>query len=594
MTHLSSLLFAGSISNRDWSIAGTAVLVLACVAAGAFLQRKGIARTGFKLARLARLKSKSVRLADDGRECFEDVTTLEPGNIFVVRAGERFPTDGIVEEGNSQVDESLLNGDRTPRRKEPGEVVFAGTLNLEESLHVRATHSSHESTLSRTIAVLQQAFASRLHFERWVDYANRVFFPAMLILAGLIFFLSWSSGLASFREALWRGIALALVAYPLSLRLATRPVVNAALWAASREGILIRDANVLETLDHANHFVLDKTGTVTEGNFELLGCELVPDYCSSPAWMQANAANLDLDGLPSDFPFAVGAPSYEQTFELLGSVEQQSSHPLGIALVNFACERGIPLAEATCSEVHKGLGVTGIVDGRSIFIGGRRLVEGLCVFVDARTELVARRWESEGRTVAFFGWDGALRGCLAFGDKPRPHAPELIAGLKRSGIRVHLLSGDSYATTEAIARQLGAESCRSDLLPYDKAELVRCLRKRGAVVGAVGHAIDDELALAAADVGIAIGCASDWGARTPSTILLNEDLTSLSKLVALARRTMGTVRQNLIWAAGCTALGVVLAIYGLLNPPLAALFALTSALGVVGNSMRLEAAIRAR
>jgi len=374
----------------------------------------------------------------------------------------------------------------------------------------------------------------------------------------------------------------------------TRQVVNAALWAASRDGILIRDARVFEARERVNHVVFNKSGTITEGNFELLGCELVPDFCSLPAWMQANTNNPDSDSLPSDFPFAMAAPSYEQMFELIGSAEQRSSHPIGIALVNFACERGIPLAEATCTEIHKGLGVTGIVDGRSMFVGGRRLIESLCVFVDTRTELVARRWEAEGRTVVFFGWDGTLRGCLAFGDKVRQHAAELIAELKRQGIRVHLLSGDAPATSEAIARQLCAESCRSDLLPCDKADLIRGLRRRGAVVAMVGHAIDDAPALASADASVAIGSANDWGPTTPSIVLMNEDLGKVSAVIALAKQTMRTVRQNLVWSTTCFVLGLAAALAGLIHPVASALILLASSLCVIANSMRLEATAHAQ
>ena len=557
----------------------------------AMIERKSRTRVARKLDELKKLLPTTIRVSQDGRESFENIHAVHLGCVFVVRAGECFPTDGIIEEGTSLIDESVWTGDSSPLTREPGETVTAGTLNLDDTLNVRATHLPSESTLSRSIAILERAFSSRLALDNWVDYMNRLVFPGMVLAAVGVSLILWSSGLAGFQDSLLRCVAMALIVYPLAFRLATRPVVNAALWAASREGILIRDARVLETLERVNHAVFAKTGTVTEGNFELLGCELVPDYCSSPAWMQANAANPDADPLPSDFPFAMATPSYEQTFELLGSAEQRSSHPLGLALVNFACERGIPLAEASCTEIHKGLGVTGIVDGRNMFLGGRRLIEGLCIFVDTRTELVARRWESEGRTVVFFGWDGTLRGCLAFGDKIRQHAAELIAQLKHLGIRVHLLSGDSPATTEAIARQLSAESSRSDLLPGDKADLVGGLRRRGAVVAMIGHPIDDSPAMSTADASIAIGSANDWGAATPSVVLMNEDLSKVSHVIALAKKTMRTVRLNLAWAAGCTAIGLAAAVAGLINPLVAALLLFASSLCVIGNSMRLEAAV---
>jgi len=595
VTHVLNLLAAVPFFSRASSVfSGVVLLVLATVFFAVMIERKSRTRTAHKLASLKELLPTTVRVSQDGREFFQSIDELELGSTFVVRSGERFPTDGIIAEGTSLVDESLWTGDPAPQTKEPGEVVTAGTLNLEDTLQVRATHVHIESTLSRSLSTLEHAFASHLGIDTWVDYINRLIFPGLAFAALVLFLIFWSSGLSSLQDALLRGIALALAAYPLAFRLATRPVVNAALWAASREGILIRDARVLETLERVNHVVFDKTGTVTEGNFELLGCELVPDYCSSPAWMQANAANPDADPLPSDFPFAMTAPSYEQTFELLASTVQRSSHPLGLALVNFACERGIPLSEASCTELHKGLGVTGIVDGRSMFVGGRRLIEGLCIFVDTRTELVARRWESEGRTVVFFGWEGTLRGCLAFGDKLRQHAADLIAELKHRGLRVHLLSGDSPATTESIARQLGAESSRPDLLPCDKADMVRGLRNRGAVVAMVGHPIDDSPAMAFADASIAIGSATDWGATTPSVVLMNEDLSRISSVIVLAKKTMRAVRQNLALATGCATFGVAAALAGLMNPVAAALLVFASSLGVIANSMRLESAVHAQ
>lgn len=576
-----------------WSVySGTALLLLAFAFLTAFIQRKSKSRVARKLACLRTLAPTTVRITQDGRESFENLERLQLGQAFVVRAGERFPVDGIVEDGMSLVDESIWTGDPSPRTKELGEIVLAGTLNLEDTLQVRATHTASDSTYVRTVTALARALSSPLSLERWVGYVNRFAYPGFILAALCFFLVFWSSGMGTFQEAFLRAFSIALVAYPLALRLATRPVINAALWAASREGVLIPDAKTLETLERVNHVVLDKTGTITEGNFELLGCELVPDYCSSPAWMQANAANPDADPLPSDFPFAALGPSYEQVFELLASTEQHSTHPLGLALVNFACERGIPVEDAACTEVHKGLGITAMVEGRSMFVGGRRLVEGLCIFVDARTELVARRWESEGRTVVFFGWEGNLRGCLAFGDKPRQHAGEMIASLKHRGIRVHLLSGDSNATTEAIARQLGAESCRSDLLPCDKADLIRNLRKRSGVVAMVGQAIEDAPALAAADLGIAIGSATDWRAGTSWVVLVDDDLTQISKVIDLAKRTMRTVRQNLLWSASCSAAGIAFAVAGLLNPLAAVLLVLLSSLCVIANSMRLESTLQ--
>jgi len=565
----------------------TASVIVTFVLAGKLIEHNAKQKTSRWVALLHQMVPNKVRLLSEGREYFVSAEALQTGQMFLVKAGERFPADGTVDMGTSHADESLLTGESTPAAKHPGAPVIAGSVNLYGVLHVKATQTGTNSTLARIIALVERALSSRSPLERTVDRVSRIFVPCVVGLAVSTFFICWIGGVASFGYALMRAISILIIACPCALGLATPLAVTAALGAASRRGILVSDAQILEKLGGVNHMVLDKTGTVTEGCFELLGCELVPDVTSSPVWMQANTANSDLDPLPADFPLALGAPSYEQTFELLASLEQYSEHPLGKALVTFAREREIPLGEASCVEIHKGLGITGIVAGRSIFLGGRPLAENLAIFIDARTELVARRWESEGRTVVFFGWDGALRGCLAFGDRPRSHARELVADLKRRGIAVHLVSGDSRATTEAIARQLGAESFRSEVLPAQKVEAIRDWKKGGCVVAMAGDGINDAPALAESDLGIAMGSGTDIAMRAASVVLMDNDLRKIPQIFDLARKAVRIVWQNLFWAFFYNTVGITLAIMGVLSPIFAAVAMLLSSVSVVGNSLRL-------
>ena len=455
----------------------TASVIVTFLLAGKLIERGAKARTSQWITLLHRMAPNKVRLLADGREHFVNVDALDPGESFVVKAGERFPADGTVETGASHADESLLTGEATPVAKHPGAAVIAGSVNLDGVLHVQATHRASQSTLSRIITLVENALGNRSPLERTVDRVSRIFVPSVVVVAALTFAACWLGGFTTFGNALMRAITVLVIACPCALGLATPLAITAALGAASRRGILISDTRILETLGRVNHIVLDKTGTMTEGHFQLLGCELIPDFCSSPAWMQANAANSDQDSLPADFPFDLSSPSYEHTFALLASLEQYSEHPLGKAIVAFARERDITLGEAACVEIHKGLGITGMVDGKSLFLGGRRLTEQMAIPIDARSELVARRWECEGRTVTFFGWDGGLQGCLAFGDTPRSHAFAMIAELRNRGIEPHLISGDSRVTTEAVARQLGVESFRPDVMPEQKAEVVRNWKK---------------------------------------------------------------------------------------------------------------------
>jgi len=566
----------------------TASVIVTFVLAGKLLEQSAKEKTFRWITLLHQMVPNKVRLLAEGREYFVSAEALQPGQIFLVKAGERFPADGAVEQGTSYADESLLTGEATPVAKEPGAPVIAGSVNLEGVLHVKATHTGTNSTIARIIALVEQALGNRSPLERTVDRVSRIFVPCVVGLAVVTFAVGWAGGFATFGNALMRAISILVIACPCALGLATPLAVTAALGTASRRGILISNSQILETLGRVNLVILDKTGTVTEGHFELLGCELVPDYSSSPVWMQANTANSDLDPLPADFPFDLVPPSYEQTFELLASLEQYSEHPLGKALVSFALERDIPLEEATSVEVHKGLGITGIVAGRSIFLGGRRLAENMAIFIDARTELVARRWESEGRTVVFFGWDGALQGCLAFGDRPRDHACGLVADLKNRGITPHLVSGDSRATTEAVARELRVESFRSEMLPPQKAEVVREWRRKGAVVAMAGDGINDAPALAEADLGIAMGSGTDIAMRAASVVLMDNDLRKIPQIFDLAKKTMRIVRQNLFWAFFYNTVGITLAIAGILSPIFAAVAMLLSSVTVVGNSLRLN------
>ncbi len=566
----------------------TASVIVTFLLAGKLIERGAKARTSRWITLLHRMAPNKVRLLADGREHFVGVEALEPGQSFVVKAGERFPADGTVESGISHADESLLTGESTPVTKHPGEAVRAGSINLDGVLHVQATHRASRSTLSRMITLGENALGNRSPMERAVDRVSRVFVPVVVVTATLTFAVCWLAGFTSFGTALMRGITVLVVACPCALGLATPLAITAALGAASRRGILISDTRILETLGRVNHIVLDKTGTMTDGHFQLLGCELIPDFCSSPAWMQANAANSDQDSLPADFPFDLGSPSYEHTFALLASLEQYSEHPLGKAIVAFAREHDIALGEAACVEIHKGLGITGMVDGKSMFLGGRRLTEQMAIPVDARSELTARRWESEGRTVTFFGWDGGLQGCLAFGDSPRRHAFAMIAELRNRGIEPHLISGDSRVTTEAIARQLGVESSRPDVMPEQKAEVVRNWKKGGAVVAMLGDGINDAPALAEADLGIAMGSGTDIAMRASSVVLMDNDLRKIPEIFDLARKAIRIVRQNLFWALFFNTAGISLAITGVLTPIFAAVAMLLSSLAVVGNSLRVN------
>jgi heavy metal translocating P-type ATPase len=590
---LSAYLFGLTQTFRSSSQTSfdTAIVLVIFFLAAKLVARNAEEKTSRWIAHLHDALPKQVRQFRDGHEHFVSISKLVPGQAIAVKVGECFAADGIVDRGESLVDESVFTGEAEPVAKCAGDPVFAGTVNLDNLLFVNVTSTGAGTQLARAIAVLEQALADSSPLQNLVALISRVVVPVAVLFAVATFGLFWLGGYMDFAAALTRAIAVLAVASPCALVLASPLTICAALGAASRRGILISDAEVLQRLRRVKHLVLDKTGSVTRGDFQIVACELVPDFCSSPAWMQANSANSDLDPLPSDFPFNAIPPSYEQTFSLLASLEKYSQHPLAKAIVAFAHERNILLGEPTSVEIHNGLGITGMVDDKSMFIGGRRLIDQMAIFIDARSELIARQWESEGRTVIFFGWDGGLQGCLAFSDSLRGYAFAMVAELKRRGIEPHLVSGDSRCTTEAVARKLGTESFRSEVLPSQKVQVIREWQEGGAIVAMIGDGKTDAMVLAKADLGMSMGLSPDPASPLTSVVLMDSDLGKVPELFELARKSMRVVGQNLFVAALVNIVGIILAVTGVINPLVAASAMLVSTLVVVSNSLRLNPAI---
>jgi len=565
----------------------TASVIVTFVLAGKLIERNAKQKTSRWVTLLHQMVPNKVRTVSNGQECFVSAKALQPGQLFLVKAGERFPADGTVESGNSHADESLLTGEAAPVAKKPGAAVIAGSVNLDGVLQVQATRTAANSTLAQIIALVEHALSSRSPLERAVDRVSRIFVPSVIALAVATLAICFAGGFTTFPNALMRSISVLVIACPCALGLATPLAITAALGIASRRGILISDARILETLSRVNHILLDKTGTVTEGRFELLAYEFV----SRPALVAASVV-VNGQACESTVPAAPSAesPSGEimRAFALLASIEQYSEHPLGRALVAFARERHITFQAATSIEIHKGLGITGIAEGYQVFIGERRLLEKIGIAAAAQYEELARRWESDGNTVVFFGWDGDLQGCLGFGDKLRAHAREILRDLKSRGISAHLLSGDSVATTKAIAHQLGADDFRAAVLPSEKAGVVREYKAENAVVAMVGDGINDAPALAEADLGIAMGSGTDIAMRAASVVLMDNDLGKIPQILDLAKKTLRIIRQNLFWAFFYNAIGITLAIAGVLSPIFAAVAMLLSSVSVVGNSLRLS------
>jgi heavy metal translocating P-type ATPase len=451
-----------------------------------------------------------------------------------VKSGERIPADGIVLEGRSYADESVLTGESAPRPKGPGDSVVCGSVNNGGVLEIQATRVGADSTLAQIVRTVEQAAASRTQVERTVDRVSHIFVPAVLLLSVLTF-AGWQWRTGRPVDALMHAIAVLVIACPCALGIATPLALTAAVAGASRRGILVSDTRVLETIRKIDLVVLDKTGTATGGHFKLL-------------------------------------ETFGDTSRMaeLAAVEACSEHLLAKAIV----AAHPTTLKASDVVIHPGQGISGVVRGVRYFIGNQHLV-GYAAACDSPA------------TTVYFAWEGAVRGRMTFGDRVRPDAAALCANLHRRGIRTLLLSGDSSAATESVAAAIGADSWTAEATPDRKVEIIRERQQRGDVVAMIGDGVNDAPSLAQADLGIALGSGADIAIQAAPLILMGAALSGVLETLELAQRTFRIVRQNLFWAFVYNVAGMALAITGVLNPILAAAAMVLSSLSVIGNSRRL-------
>jgi copper/silver-translocating P-type ATPase len=511
----------------------TACAIVTLVLTGKLIERGAKDRTARSISLLYGLMPSKARLMLEGGERFVSVDALRPGTVFHVKPGERIPADGIVEEGRSFADESVLTGESAPRPKQPGDPVICGSVNTGSILAVRTTRAGASSTLAHMVRTVEQAAAHRTRTERAVDRVARLFVPAVLALAVLTF-AGWTIATGRPSDALMHALAVVVIACPCALGIATPLALTAAVAAAGKHGILVTDTRVLETIRDIDTVVLDKTGTVTTGEFTL----------------------LDTAGDTS-------------RMEELAAVEACSEHPIARAL-------GKSRLRASDVEVHKGMGISGVVNGTRYFLGSRTFAgDGIAAAA------------LPGGTRVYFGWADAVRGAMVFGDRIRPEAGALCSALRGRGIRTLLLSGDCAAVTEQTANAIGAGEWMAEAGPDRKIEIIRELQQKGAKVAMIGDGINDAPSLAQADLGIALGSGTDIAMQAAPLVLMNNSLAAVIDTLDLSRRTFRIVRQNLFWAFAYNSIGITLAIAGVLNPIMAAGAMVLSSLSVIGNSRRL-------
>ncbi|HRH42975.1 MAG TPA: heavy metal translocating P-type ATPase, partial [Pyrinomonadaceae bacterium] len=511
-------------------------------------------------------------------ERFVAIDALNLGDIFLVKAGERIPADGIVVEGESHTDESLLTGESNPIGKKIGSNVVSGSLNVGNVLQIKATKVGQDTTLSQIISLVENAISSRSNLERIVDKVSRFFVPSVIFVAILTFAICWGFGFTSVEEGLMRAITILVIACPCALGLATPLAITAAVGSSSQNGILVSDSSVLEKVRNLDVVIFDKTGTITEGKFELLEVALADKN-----------SNFDKDFLP-----------------LIASLETFSEHPLGNAVVRYAQGRNASVNERVSDkvthsltvaflpletkdiEILKGLGITGKVVGKQIFVGNQKLISDKNINIEKDLEAKAHDWEAVGKTVAYFGIENEIKGIICFGDVVKNDAKEIISELKQRNIKTMIISGDSFATTQYVANLVGAGEFKTDALPIDKTTTISDLQKQNLSVAMIGDGINDAPALAQADLGIAMGSGTDIAMKAADIVLMGNSLEKILTIFDLSQKTFRVVRQNLFWAFFYNTMGMTLAVTGILNPIMAAGAMLLSSLSVIGNSMRLN------
>ena len=544
-----------------------AAVITVLVLLGQVLELRARAATSGAIRALLDLAPKTARrVREDGSDEEIALDAVKVGDRLRVRPGEKVPVDGEVVEGRSALDESMVTGESMPVTKEPGHKVVAGTLNQSGSFVMRAEKVGRDTLLAQIVQMVAQAQRSRAPIQRLADQVSGWFVPLVIGVA-LVAFVAWAlfGPEPRFAHGLVAAVSVLIIACPCALGLATPMSIMVGVGRGAQSGVLIKNAEALERMEKVDTLVVDKTGTLTEGKPKVVA--VVP---------AAGFAEPDV-------------------LRSAASVERASEHPLAAAIVKAAQERNIELAAVSGFDAPSGKGAVGMVEGRRVVLGNARFLSELGIATGA-LEAEAERLRQDGATAIFAAVDGKIAGVIAIADPVKPTTPAAIKALRDEGIRVVMLTGDNRTTAEAVARQLGIAEVEAEVLPQEKSKVVEKLRREGRVVAMAGDGVNDAPALAAADVGIAMGTGTDVAIESAGITLLKGDLTGIVRARKLSAAVMRNIRQNLFFAFIYNAAGVPIAagvlypVFGiLLSPVIAAAAMALSSVSVVGNALRLRA-----
>lgn len=543
----------------------TSAVIITLVRLGKYLEAKAKGGAGDAIRKLINLRPKKAYIVREGIEIEIPADEVQNGDIVIVRPGEKMPVDGVVVEGHSSVDESMLTGESLPVEKKAGDPVYGATMNKLGMLKFEATKIGKDTALSQIIKLVENAQASKAPIQNLADKISAVFVPVVIGVA-LVTFLVWyflvplpaDAEVSLLARALINMVAVLVIACPCAMGLATPTAVMVGTGKGAELGILVKNSESLERAGDINMVVLDKTGTLTRG--------------------QPNVSDI----IVHDF-----AGGEERLLQLAASVEAGSEHLLGEAITAAAKLKGIPLLEMSAFKSRTGKGVSAEVDGNAILIGNMVYMDEQHIAYDAFITEV-ESLQAEAKTVIMVAVNGKLAGVMGIIDTLKEGSQAAVQQLHDMGLKVAMLTGDNQRTAEAIAKQAGIDEVLANVLPKDKVRQVKTLQEAGKVVAMVGDGINDAPALTQADVGIAIGTGTDVAIASAPFVLISGDLRSVPKAIALSRKTLKTIKQNLFWAFFYNTILIPAAALGLLNPMLAAAAMSFSSIFVISNSLRLK------
>ncbi|PIR40259.1 MAG: copper-translocating P-type ATPase [Candidatus Zambryskibacteria bacterium CG10_big_fil_rev_8_21_14_0_10_34_34] len=543
----------------------TSTVIIGLILLGRYFEAKAKAGTSEAIKKLIGLQAKTARVFRDGKEIDFPINEVIIGDIIRVRPGEKIPVDGIIESGESSIDESMVTGESMPVDKLRGDVVVGATMNKTGAFTFKTTKVGGETMLAQIIKLVQEAQGSKAPIQRLADLVSSYFVPVVLMLAFITFAVWYNWGPApSLLFALLNTVAVLIIACPCAMGLATPTAIMVGTGKGAEHGILIKDAESLETAHKIKTIIFDKTGTLTKGTPEVT--DIIP----------------------------IGSISKDELLKLAGSIEKGSEHSLAEAIVKAAEEKQFVLSKVEKFQAIPGHGVEGIVDGKRVVFGNKRLMDKENINIGTASDKISEM-ENNGKTVMIIGADNKLIGLIAVADIIKESAKEGLLALQKLGIEVAMITGDNKRTANAIGHILGIDRILAEVLPDQKEAEVRKIQAEGKVVAMVGDGINDAPALATADVGIAIGSGTDVAIEAADITLINKDLRSVAAAVVLSKKTMRTIRLNLVWAFGYNvilipvAMGALYPLFGLLlNPIFASVAMATSSISVVANSLLLK------